>query len=212
MALALDKQQSKQKTDYGRIEDGTYPARVVQIIDLGMQVQTDWQSGEPKTYDDGNTVIKPEAYVNFEFPTERIEVNGEDKPRWAGKQYVISSHEKAALMGLMAATAPGSNNVADALTKPCTVTIGSTSGGNAKIINVAPLMKGFYVPELENPAVVFDFDDPDMSVWDKIPNWIKEKIKSATNYEGSKLSKLVEEAQSGSDSTQNGAFDDDTPY
>lgn len=218
MALALDKQQTKQKQDLGRIDDGTYPARVVQIIDLGMQVQTDWQTQEPKTYDDGNTVIKPEAYVNFEFPTERITINEEDKPRWCGKQYVISSHEKAALMGLMAATAPGSNNVADALTKPCTVTIGSTSGGNAKVTNVAPIMKGMTVPELENPAVVFDFDNPDMSVWDNIPNWIKEKIKSATNYEGSKLSKLVEQTQSESNKTQSGAsnFDDfdtdDIPY
>lgn len=210
MALAIDSNKAK-KQDLGRVENGTYPARVVQIIDLGQQVQTDWQTQEPKTYDDGNLVIKPEAFVNFEFPTERIVIDEEDRPRWLGKQYVISSHEKAALMGLMAATAPDSKNLADALTKPCTVTVGSTSGGNAKIVGVTPLMKGTAVPELENPPVVFDFDEPDMSVWDNIPNWIKEKIKSATNYEGSKLQKLVPATQPAASGNLDD-FDDDIPY
>lgn len=209
--MSLKVNESKQKKDLGRIEDGTFPARIVQIIDMGMQVQTDYKTGEPKTYDDGNTVIKPEAYINFEFPTERIEVNGEDRPRWAGKQYVISSHEKAALTAVMAAVAPGSNNVADALGKPCTVTIGSTSGGNAKVVNVTPIMKGMAVPELENPAVVFDFDDPDMSQWEKIPNWLQNKIKEATNYNGSKLQQLVDGAES-QPVNEPEDFDEDIPY
>lgn len=211
--MSLKVNESKQKQDLGRIDDGTYAARVVQIIDLGMQVQTDYKTGEPKTYDDGNTVIKPEVYINFEFPTERITIGDEDKPRWTGKQYVLSAHEKAALTSLMAAVAGGSNNVADALGKPCSVTVGSTSGGNAKIVNVAPLMKGMAVPELENPATVFDFDEPDMEAWEKIPNWMKEKIKEATNYNGSKLSKLVKDGEP-NNATQSAQDDDseDRPY
>lgn len=192
----------KPKANLGRVENGTYPARPVQIIDLGQQVQTDFQTGEPKTYDDGNIVVKPEVFINFEFPTERVTVNDEDRPRWTGKQYVLSAHEKAALTQLMTAAAPGSTNVSDALGKPVTVTIGSTSGGNAKITNVAPIMKGMTVPELENPTAVFDFDEPDMEVFNKLPEWIRNRIQTAENFSGSSLSKLIgqdkaEEASAG---------------
>ena len=212
MSLTMNQ---KPKQDLGRIEDGTYPARVVQIIDLGMQVQTDWKTQEVKTYDDGNTVIKPEVYINFEFPTERITIKEEDKPRWLGKQYILSAHEKAALTAMMKAVAPGSTNVADALTKPCSVTVGSTSNGNPKVTNVAPLMKGMAVPELENPATVFDFDNPDMDVWrsKSFPQWLKDKCMEATNYQGSKLQKLVESQPA--DQPANFSdfdMDDDIPY
>lgn len=206
----------KPKQNFGRVEDGTFPARVVQIIDLGQQVQTDFQTGEPKVYEDGNTVIKPEVFINFEFPTERIEIDGVDKPRWLGKQYVLSAHEKSSLYSLMQATAPGSSNVGDALTKAATVTVGSTSSGNAKITGVAPLMKGMAVPELENPTTVFDFDEPDMDVFDKLPAWIKSKIQVAVNFNGSSLQKALsgQKAQEASaDAASDEPFDDsDIPF
>jgi hypothetical protein len=181
----------KPKANLGRVEAGTYPARPVQIIDLGQQVQTDWQTGEPKTYDDGNIVVKPEVFINFEFPTERVTVQDEDRPRWTGKQYTLSNHEKAALTQLLNAAAPGTENVSEVLAKPVTVTVGSTSGGNAKITNVAPIMKGMAVAELENPTAVFDFDEPDMEVFNKLPEWIRNKIQTAENFSGSALSKLI---------------------
>lgn len=178
----------KKKGGFGRVEDGSYPARIVQIIDMGQQEQSDWQTGEPLTYEDsGDPIIKPEVYVNYEFPTERIEIDGVDRPRWTGKTYTLSNHEKAALTALLKAVGVTSGNVADALGKDCMVSVGSTKTGNAKITNVASSMKGMVVGALENPTTAFDFDVPDMDVWEKIPDWMKQKIMNATNFAGSTL-------------------------
>jgi hypothetical protein len=42
------------------------------------------------------------------------------------------------------------------------------------------------VAEIYNPAkmLAFDFDNPDLNVLAQFPNFIQEKIKSATNYNG----------------------------
>ena len=226
MALNLD-QSTKQ--DYGRIEDGTYPARVAQVVDLGEQHDTIWMNGASKpqfyvvdaagkniksadgfskktTEDTGHPVLMHKVQVNFEFPTERINVNGEDKPRFQGKEYNVTN--TGALAKLVEALSPGSKSIADILGKECSVAIGSTSGGKAKVVSVSPIMKGMNVPELENPATVFDMDDPDMGMWANLPNWLQEKVKSATNYAGSELEKRLsdEKPQNMED------FDEDLPY
>ena len=162
--------------DFGRVGEGSYPARVVQIVDLGMQQQTDWQTGEDKTWDSGDLMVKPEVYIAFELPTETIEVNGEEKPRWLSKTYILSNHEKASLTGVMAAAGVKSTNVAELLDKPVGITVGTTSGGKDKVTAVAPVMKGMEVAALANPSVVFDLDSPDMTIFDKLPNFIKEKL------------------------------------
>ena len=166
---------AKKKTDFGRVGEGSYPARVVQIIDLGMQQQTDWQTGENKTWDNGDIMLKPEVYITYELPTETITINDEEKPRWLAKTYILSNHEKAALTGAMAACGVTGTNVADMLDKPVLLTVGTTSGGKDKITGVAPMMKGMDVPPLSNPATVFDLDNPDMEVFEKLPNFIKER-------------------------------------
>lgn len=209
MALSLEKQSKKQ--NFSRIEDGTYPARIAQIIDIGQQKQTDWQTGEVKVYDDGNEVIKPEVFINFEFGTERIEVNGEDKPRWLGRSFIISAHEKSKMYELMQATAPGATSISEALGKACTVTVGSTSTGNAKITGISPMMRGMQVQELENPTTVFDFDEPDMAVWEKIPEWLQGKVKTAENFNGSKLARNLS-AQYAAEQEPVTKFDDNSPF
>lgn len=156
----------------GRIEDGTYPARIVQIIDLGLQ-ENEWQ---------GETKQQPKVFINFEFPTERITVDGEDRPRWLGKEYTMSSHEKSQLYQVLMAADPGGKLTANGkkikplLGQPLMVTVGSTASGNAKIVSVARLMKGLTVGELENPAILFDLDNPDEEVYNKLPKWVQEKI------------------------------------
>lgn len=87
MALKAQAATGGKKTDFGRVEDGTHMARVVQIIDLGMQQQTDWKTGEARTWDDGKPMIKPEVFITFEFPTERIDIDGESKPRADNNQF-----------------------------------------------------------------------------------------------------------------------------
>lgn len=174
------------KVDFGRVEDGTYPARLVQIIDLGVQPQTDWQTGEDKD-------PAPRAIFTFELPTERIEVKDEDKPRWYSKEYTLSMGKNAALPKLIKALSPKGDvdTLPDLLGKDCMISIGTTSGGKAKITGVTKTVVGMKVPDLENKPSAFDFSEPDVDIYKTFPEWIRNKIKEAVNYPGSELEELL---------------------
>ena len=55
------------------IEPGAYPARCVGVVDLGIQ------------HNDFNNKDQEKVRLIFELPTERVQVDGEDKPRWLSK-------------------------------------------------------------------------------------------------------------------------------
>ena len=46
-------------------------------------------------------------------------------------------------------------------------------------------------PELVNPSKVFSLDDPDLEVFNSLPDWVKEKIQSNLEYAGSPLEALL---------------------
>lgn len=182
MTLELNKMTSG-KTKAPRIDEGTYMARIASIIDLGIQPQTDWQTGEA-------TDPKPRALFTWELPTETIEITNEDgdvedKPRWMSKEYTLSNYEMSNLYKLMVALGRKSiDRLDELLDTECMVTIGSTINGNAKIVAVVPSPKGMPIPALANEAKFFDFDSPSEELFITQPDWIKEKIKDAVNYDG----------------------------
>jgi hypothetical protein len=212
--MALDLEQSNSsKSDFGRVADGSYPARVAQIIDIGRQQETAWVGGKavPQYYivgDDGKAVkndegyakksgkessmpcIQPKVFVTFELPTETIEIEGEDRPRWQSKEYNITN--SGALIKMVKALNPEASKISDIAGSPCMISIGSTESGNAKIASVSPMMKGLEVAELANDPVVFDMDNPDLEVFNKLPEFLRNKIKAAKNFEGSAIEKLLE--------------------
>lgn len=204
MALVAKTGGSNKQKDMGRVEEGTHPARIVQVIDLGTQIQTDWKSGEVLTYEDsGDVITKKEVMVTFEFPNETIEIGGEEKPRWLSKRYTNSLHEMASLTKLVKAVEPkfkGSQyDLTDLLEKPVMATVGTTSGGKAKITGTTSVPKGFDVPELQNEAKVFGMDDPDQEVFDSLPNFLQEMINKS-------LERTPGESFAGNDP------DEDTPF
>lgn len=178
------------KKDFGRVDDGTYPGRSVQVVILGRHKETDWKTGQVKTYDDGNPVIQPKVFITWELPDETIEINGEEKPRWYSKEFTISTNEKANLPKIMAALDAG-NDLANALNKPCLVNIGSTSTGKAKVTGVTKVPKGMPVGDLVNEPRLFDPYDPDMETWEKLPAFLQKKIKEAEDFEEMKLASLL---------------------
>ena len=161
------------------MDTGVFPARIVQLIDLGIQ-ESEWQ---------GETKRNPKVQITFEFPTETIEVDGEHKPRWLGKEYTVSMHEKSALAALVSSADPSGKATANGskpeglLGLPLSVSVGRTSTGNAKVSGVAGMMKGMQVDELKNPPTFFDLSVK--GTWDafeKLPDWLKEKIKTGINF------------------------------
>ena len=168
-------------TDFGRVEDGTYPARIAQVVDFGIQPQTDWQTGEP-------TDSKPRVMVTWEFPTSRIELENDEGttslPRWSSKEYTVSKSDKSNLMKLVGALAPKARGLDELINLPCMVQVGSTSGGNAKVLAVLPPMTGVDVAALENESVFFDFDHPEEGLFKTLKPWQQRKVVEAENYTG----------------------------
>ena len=193
MSLDIANYKAKQ-IDKSRIKDGTFVARLVQVIELGLQEQIDYTTKESNGY-------KPRVMLTFEFPTERIDVDGESRPRWLGREFTLSNHEMATLPGIVKSLAAGSGetNLAKLLGAPCMIEVGSTNTGKAKILNVIPVPEGMPIGELENPPVAFDLDNPELDVFNKFPQWIKDKIMSNADFKGSPLEALLGDEDEGSD-------------
>lgn len=196
MALNFN-ETKKAKKDFGRIEEGSYPARIVQLVDFGNQYATDYKTGEVKKYDDGNDVIQHKIFINFEFPTETIEIDGETKPRWTGKEFTLSSHEKSALYSLLKAADPkgtatnNGRNAAGLLGLPVMVTVGSTSGGKAKITTISGVPKGMQVDALANPEQFFDLDSDDIESFEKLPEWMQKRITEGVDFDSTRFYQVV---------------------
>ena len=165
-----------------RIPEGTYMGRVVSVVDLGMQVKTNWKTGEEEGF-------KPELLITWELPSERITVTDEDgnetdKARWISKTYTASNNEKSNLYKLVNMLKPGAADVTDLINIPCMVSVGSTVTGNAKITSVIKAPSGMEVPPLETDESFFDFDAPQEELFLKQPAWVQDKIMGAENYSG----------------------------
>ena len=197
MALSFAEKTTTKK-DYGRVEDGAYTARVVQIIDFGKQIETDYKTGEPKVYEDsGMPVVKHKVWINFELPTETIEYDGEVKPRWYGKEYTVSAHEKSAMAALLKALDPKGEHTARGknakgiLGLPAMVTIGSTGSGKAKVAGVSAVPKGMQVDALANGETFFDLDGDDLDTFNSLPKWMQERIINGVDFDQTKFYQVV---------------------
>lgn len=181
MALDLEKMHTA-RAKAERIPEGTYPARVAAIIDLGIQDQTDWKTGEP-------TDPKARVLITWELPTETIEVEHNDGtvemlPRLISKEYTLSNYEASNLMKLVGVLKPKLKTLVELLDIPCLLNVGSTVNGNAKVVSVVPAPRGMEIDQLSKPATHFDFDDPSEELFLTLPTWVRIKIKEANNYEG----------------------------
>ena len=219
MAKVSDYTNNTPKKDYGRIGEGTFMGRVVTVILLGRHNKTNWKTGEQEYYDDGNPVVQSVAFVNFELPTERIQVEKEDEtldlPRWAMKEYAISAHEKSGFRALFSACGKNveKDEIESIINSPLFVNVGSTKNKKDKITGVGKLMKGMECPELENEPYFFDPYNPDPEVWKRVPNFIKEKIKEANDFgQMKKLQSLDGDGNKQEDKEEDNDFDDDIPF
>jgi len=164
------------------LEEGTLPAVIVGLVSYGVQAQTDWQTKEPKP-------SEKRLALTYEFPTEAVEKEQEDGtvvklPRRLTKEYKVSSHKKAGIMVLIRSIAPGIESLTDLLGKTCSVTVGRTGTGKAKVASVSALMKGVNVDAPLNGTHSFDFYNPEEVAFKSISNWQQKVVASAEDYDG----------------------------
>lgn len=219
MSLKINQSSGEQYVQPDPLTPGTYPARIVHVIDIGLQYRTNWKTGNQLYRDDegketeedtGNPIIQPKVWITFELPTELISVGDKEMPRWLSKAYVVSNHEKSALYKLI--TAAGNIKSLDQLVgRAVMVTTSLSSSGRDKIQDVMTLMKGVLVPELIGETKVYDLDNPDQSVYDSLNPFVKSMIDNRVNKQkgGGNKQKSGDKAPKPKQKEQ---MDDDIPF
>ena len=188
------------RKDVDPLESGTYPARLVQVIDLGVQEQQPFK-GDPKP-------PAQEIMVTYEFSDEFMKDDDgediEDKPRWLSETFPLHSlnSDLAKSTKRYYALDPDCEEEGDwtQLTgRPVMVTI--VQNRNDKTGKVYNNIKGTSpmrakeaakLPDLKNPSKVFDQSNVEtLDIMLTLPEWIQNKIKEGLEWEGSAMDKAL---------------------
>lgn len=178
-----------------------YPARLVQVIDLGLQSGGEWK-GEKKP-----PVNK--IHVTYELvDCFMLDKDGEevlDKPRWLSEDLNMfgPDADKAKCNQRYNAIDPEclqDYDWAAVVGNSCNVMVAQKESKGKTYANVG-LVTPYVVtkrnPEmapLVNPTKVFNLEFPDIEVFESLPNWIQDKIKANLEFKGSPLQALLEGA------------------
>lgn len=171
------------------MDAGTYPAVCVGIVDLGEQYSETF-----KKYSDKLLVI-------WEIPSQTIQIDGEDKPRWLSKDFTASLHEKSGLYQTLVSwrgkaftekelTVDENGfmqfSVLDMLGTGCFLQViveDKDSGSYNRITSVIALPAGMETPATNTSLIAFDMDAWDDGVFSALPGWIQDRIKKSTQYQ-----------------------------
>lgn len=173
------------------LDAGNYPARVAQVIDLGVQKQRPFEGKEKAPVN--------EIMVTYELVTEFLQDedgnDDETKPRWVSERFPLYSlgSERAKSTVRYLALDPGKDCDGDwslMVGKPCLVAVvNNVSKSNGKTYNnvggVSLPIKGMVVPDLVNEPRVLSLDQPDKEVFDALPEWIQGIIEEGLDFPGS---------------------------
>lgn len=180
MSLKL---QRKKSSNIPPLDGGTYMAVCVGVIDIGTQYNERFKNSSPK------------VILIFEIPSERVDVEGESKPRWMSGTYTNSINDKSKLTEILTAwRGKQFNDVELEIGFDLTQMLGeaamiqvvqSEKDGRvyANLAGVSGIPKGLPSPKAESELLCYDMDSPDSSVFDKLPEWIQGKIKASAEWQ-----------------------------
>lgn len=204
MLNAKDKEytNSSNRVEQDALEPGTYPARLVQLIDMGVQEQFAYEGK-----------AKPpiqELMVTYEFVDEFIKDEdgnlNEEKPRWLSESFAFHNldSELATSTKRYLALDPKITHGGDwslLIGTPVMVTVVANPGKkkNAgkifnKIVSTSTMRakEADKLPELKNPGKILDLDDVStVDILMTLPKWISDKIKDGLNFDGSPMADAV---------------------
>lgn len=174
------------------MEAGTMPARLVQIIDLGIQ---------PQVYKGEEKAPKNELMTTYEFSDEFLpDEDGNpnpEKPRWLSETFPLNNLDSEKAKSTLRYYALDPNEEHDGewpelIETPVMVTVvewekQGKKGNNIAATSAMRSKDAAKAPPLVNPPKVFLLDDPDIEIFLSLPDWVQDKIKSNLEYEGSLL-------------------------
>lgn len=183
---------SEGNSEIKQLEPGVYTGIATAIIDLGIQENVMYGKQQRK------------AIIVWNVVGETVKVNDEELPRVISKEYTMSLGEKSTLRKDLEAWRgrPFTTeelqgfDLKNILNVPCQLQINQQEKNGKTYTNIAAIMsipKGMSVAPVDN---VYIFDTYDLTTWenyDKIANWIKEKIKKALNLAETQLDLYIKD-------------------
>lgn len=210
MMIASDNQGSS----IPKLEGGVYTAVSSAIVDLGLQKSEKFQK------------VQRKFMMIWTVLGEFVEVNDEKLPRQLSKEYSFSLNEKSTLRKDLQAWRGKAFtdeelkgfNILNVLNVPCQLQILLEEKNGKQYNNIASIMalpKGTNVENLDS-TYHFDIENTESwANWNKIPEWIRERIKKAENYKSTGLEEYVagiKEETTTDSSEDDFALTDDLPF
>jgi hypothetical protein len=195
---------TSKSTGYTPVPAGVYVARCYMVLDLGTQSTV----GKYGAKNEHKLRIGWEILDCDETGTPlTIQIDGESKPMTIGKNYTVSLHEKAVLRKDLSSwrgvafTDEEANgfDVSRLINAYCMLNITTSESDGAtysNITSISPLPGALKnkKPAAVHKNVVFNLDEPDMSVFESLSDYFKEKIMLSPEWHALKGSPFAKQA------------------
>ncbi len=171
----------KKKVSFPPVDGGTYPAICVGIIDLGEQLN---DYNNRKSYEDHVLFI-------WELPNVTIEIDGEKKPRWVSKEYNAVLSERSNLSKMLTSwrgvEPPDEFDLPQMIGEAALIQVVVKEKQNGELKNditgVMGFINGVPKPQTETELLLFNMDEWNDEIFEKLPDWVKKRIMKSTQYQ-----------------------------
>lgn len=184
--MAITASDNSSSRDFKKVSPGCHFAICNSVIDLGIQ-ETSFQGKAKQTH---------KVYLRFEVPDERVTYEKDGKeieaPCSIGTTYTLSLSEKSKLRPLLenwrgklfTKEELKGFDITTVAGKCCQIIVQHAEGSDgrtyANITSVIATSKEqrerVRTAKSEVGVLVYELDKPDAAVYEKLPNWIKEKL------------------------------------
>lgn len=201
-------------TNHVPIPAGNHIARCVEMIHIGTVTEdTGIYAGK----------VVNKVRLTWETPDELHDFGKGPQPFLVSKEFTLSMNEKATLRKVLEGWRGKAFTEEEAKAFDITVLLGKAcmlsvihkakANGNvrAEISGVASLPKGFECAPQVNPTKVLSFDDWNQGLFDSLPDFLKNKIKSSRQY-AAMINPSNTEVAPGPGINDDHQSDDDLPF
>lgn len=181
------------------LEEGSYPARLLQVVLLGEQPQRAFEGKAKPPVQQMMLVFE----LSDEFMPDENGEPDESKPRVFTIQVPFFSLDAERAKSTLIYKAFDPEQVYEGdwsklVGEPCNINLNAREKDGTIYNNITSVTRVrpkdvARMPELVNPPVLFDFYEPDMGEWTKVYGWVQDICKKALDFDGSALEAALED-------------------